>query len=1302
MLHPSQGQTISAPALSLAQMKSDTTAPLSAGVARPPGHPNEPGNDMKAFDNTVNNAEFDNSVNNAEFDNSVNNADMGDEFMRDASQSNPTRDTIDELVQDLVKITQHHPNLLKPLDKETQHNPNLLKPVDKETQHNPNLLKPLDKDNAPAYRDVFLCRNCGQNDANHLDGREDSDKPMLLNNEQFIEQTRSDTRLNRLDNVLTEHDKRHRTSEVDRRINEALDHDVREQQRIDARPGENNVQISRIRRFKRDELPSHISVSKQPDDRRSDILIKKINNKDREKVQASLELVSNVLLNSVDITVNEIDSTKERANAKLNQAQPGVNRKKDKIKNNNARNDVIKDLTNRNSRNYVNIGNAERNNKNININYVSTENAEQYDRNKVAKEYAKLNASHADTESSQDLDNTGHANETDGMLSDDANIRQGNDRSDWKTHKENTIDDESDVKARKNNIINDKSGGKTRKDNTIDDKSDRKIRKNHTINGKTDKARKTTNRTNLETIDPIVDRSDDRMLNDESTNPDATQSTNDKVKTTPNSNKASKKYSTKPTKKSGDATKSGPNLPDNDRTDNSAIERTDDNSEDANVRDVNSTGNTGLVKKNLTVGYLTATKGTIKNKQGLVISGAMTLALHDINTSPDLLPQVNLVLRWDDTRGDEVLGARAMTAMLCDRVGAFFGPEGACYVSAVMAQAQNLPMISYKCSDDKTSHIPTFARTEPPDTQVTKSVIALLKYYDWKKFSILYEDISPWTTVADSLNKEAKQANISVNHFYRMQDRHTCCEKQMPCCFDVYYYNANIRVNHFYRMQDRHTCCEKQMPCCFDVYYYNVIQNTRNRTRIYVFLGSVVSLIELMAVMQSLNMFANGEYFVIYVDLMTYNEIEAHKYLYRIADMNRHKSCLEMKDLYARARSLLVVVLSPPGSDYAQFVERIISIYAAYLYDSVRLYADALNALLNREGSNLTEEQIDSVALNGTAIIAEIIKRGTYHSKSYNRLASRHAKSRYEQIDSVALNGTAIIAEIIKRGTYHSVTGSTIKLDDNGDSEGNFSVLAFKPKDIQFSVINEQGQKSQFSCPFNMIPVAGFLHGPVPEYKLNSAKIQIDWPGPGKRKPDAEPSCGFEHELCPQVDSQQSSIIFAGVLGLLLFCSFVITISIYRKWKIELEIEGLLWKIDPSDIVGYPGKDMVASPSKTSLASATSYESRCGNQVFAVTGQYRNIVVRIKELKFMRTKNFSRETMKEMRALRDLRHDNVNSFIGACVEPMRVLIVTDYCAKGSLYDIVENEDIRLDKMFVASLVHDLTKVSNHNHLTKMK
>lgn len=84
--------------------------------------------------------------------------------------------------------------------------------------------------------------------------------------------------------------------------------------------------------------------------------------------------------------------------------------------------------------------------------------------------------------------------------------------------------------------------------------------------------------------------------------------------------------------------------------------------------------------------------------------------------------------------------------------------------------------------------------------------------------------------------------------------------------------------------------------------------------------------------------------------------------------------------------------------------------------------------------------------------------------------------------------------------------------------------------------------------------------------------------------------------------------------------------------------------------------------------------------------------MRIKELKFARKKDISRDIMKEMRLLRELRHDNINSFIGACVEPMRILLVTDYCAKGSLYDIIENEDIKLDDLFIASLVHDLIKV----------
>lgn len=58
------------------------------------------------------------------------------------------------------------------------------------------------------------------------------------------------------------------------------------------------------------------------------------------------------------------------------------------------------------------------------------------------------------------------------------------------------------------------------------------------------------------------------------------------------------------------------------------------------------------------------------------------------------------------------------------------------------------------------------------------------------------------------------------------------------------------------------------------------------------------------------------------------------------------------------------------------------------------------------------------------------------------------------------------------------------------------------------------------------------------------------------------------------------SLVIAGILGLVLFCAAVIALSIYRKWKIELEIEGLLWKIEPHEIFGYFGNDIVNSPSK--------------------------------------------------------------------------------------------------------------------------
>ena len=61
--------------------------------------------------------------------------------------------------------------------------------------------------------------------------------------------------------------------------------------------------------------------------------------------------------------------------------------------------------------------------------------------------------------------------------------------------------------------------------------------------------------------------------------------------------------------------------------------------------------------------------------------------------------------------------------------------------------------------------------------------------------------------------------------------------------------------------------------------------------------------------------------------------------------------------------------------------------------------------------------------------------------------------------------------------------------------------------------------------------------------------------------------------------------------------------------------------------------------------------------------------------------------------MRSIRHENLVPFLGACVDNGDIFIVTPFCARGSLVDVLNDEDYNLDNMFVASLIADLLKVT---------
>ena len=81
-----------------------------------------------------------------------------------------------------------------------------------------------------------------------------------------------------------------------------------------------------------------------------------------------------------------------------------------------------------------------------------------------------------------------------------------------------------------------------------------------------------------------------------------------------------------------------------------------------------------------------------------------------------------------------------------------------------------------------------------------------------------------------------------------------------------------------------------------------------------------------------------------------------------------------------------------------------ISIYAAHLYDSVILYAKALNQSIHY----------------------------------------RESRGEVVDISKIARDGKEITNNIIKMGGYKSISGNYIRIDATGNSEGNYTAFSVK------------------------------------------------------------------------------------------------------------------------------------------------------------------------------------------------------------------------------------------------------------------
>ncbi|XP_038586029.1 retinal guanylyl cyclase 2 [Micropterus salmoides] len=77
------------------------------------------------------------------------------------------------------------------------------------------------------------------------------------------------------------------------------------------------------------------------------------------------------------------------------------------------------------------------------------------------------------------------------------------------------------------------------------------------------------------------------------------------------------------------------------------------------------------------------------------------------------------------------------------------------------------------------------------------------------------------------------------------------------------------------------------------------------------------------------------------------------------------------------------------------------------------------------------------------------------------------------------------------------------------------------------------------------------------------------------------------------------------------------------------------------------------------------------------------------------------KTSQVFELMKDMRHENINPFLGFFHDCGVFAIVTEFCSRGSLEDLVLNDDVKLDWMFKSSLLLDLIKGMKYLHHRKV-
>ncbi|KAG5848363.1 hypothetical protein ANANG_G00097690 [Anguilla anguilla] len=278
---------------------------------------------------------------------------------------------------------------------------------------------------------------------------------------------------------------------------------------------------------------------------------------------------------------------------------------------------------------------------------------------------------------------------------------------------------------------------------------------------------------------------------------------------------------------------------------------------------------------------------------------------------------------------------------------------------------------------------------------------------------------------------------------------------------------------------------------------------------------------------------------------------------------------------------------------------------------------------------------------------------------------------------------------ITQRMWNRTITGiqGDVTIDDNGDRESAYMMHHFQKSNGEFEVIaNYFGTNKTFE------QVEG---------------VMIRWPGGRTTPPLDSPKCGFRGEQCPH--TERSLVIAVAVIISLLAAGTLHISLLYRKYKLQEKASMMSWKIGYSEVTIVTEPYTSPSACQVVYFNDKSMHSSWGAGEGNTEGQtpsHRSVVYKenVCSICFLHVKsvNLNKELITELKQCKDLIHPNICSFIGACLDSPHFFLLTEFCPKGSLQDILRNNSIKLDWTFKSSLMLDIVKGMDYLHRSPLR